>query len=145
LHATIDMTKPRLLHPLLAQFPLALFGMSFVFDLLSLRLGALYVEAARFDIAGGLVAAAVVAATGARDYRRLPAGPAPRIARAHATLNAVAVALFAVGLLVRWRARGAVATPPVPLVLSALGVVLFGFAAYLGGVLVVNLRRLTPS
>jgi uncharacterized membrane protein len=127
------------LHPLLVHFPLAMWGMSFVFDVLSLRFGPAMVVAARFNLAAGLVMAAVAAATGAHDFLRLPRGTlVRRIGRWHALLNLAAAALFSVSLGLRFRARTALTTPPWPFVLSALGVVVIGFSGYLGGVMVYN-------
>jgi uncharacterized membrane protein len=146
--ASIDETMARsALHPLLVQFPLALWSMSFVFDVLSLRYGPAMSEAARFNLAGGFVAALAAAATGARDYKRRlePRSSARRLARYHAALNALAAALFGASLLVRRHAPPSRATPELPLVLSALGVVVLGASAYLGGVLVVNLTRSARS
>jgi len=127
-------------HPLVVYFPLALLGMSFVFDVLSLRLGPAMVEAARYNVTAGLVAAAICALAGIRDYFViLPRKSAMRgLARYHGALNLLATALFAVGLMHRWRLRGALVTPPWPFVLSALGVVVLGVAGYLGGVIVLN-------
>ncbi|HZS39078.1 MAG TPA: DUF2231 domain-containing protein [Polyangia bacterium] len=135
------------LHPLLVQFPLALWGMSFVFDVLSLRYGPAMAEAARFNLAGGLVAALFAAATGARDFlRRLePRSPARRLGRYHAALNALAAALFAASLIARHRLPPSPSTRELPLVLSALGVVVLGASAYLGGVLMFNLTRSARS
>jgi uncharacterized membrane protein len=127
------------LHPLLVHFPLAMWGMSFVFDVLSLRLGPAMVVAARFNLAAGLVMAAVAAAAGVSDFLRLPRGTmVRRIGRWHATLNGLATALFSVSLGLRFRARAALVTPHWPFVLSALGVVVIGFSGYLGGVMVYN-------
>jgi uncharacterized membrane protein len=128
------------LHPLLVHFPLALWAMSFVFDVLSLRIGAVMAEAARFNLAAGIVAALVAAVAGVRDFRRyLPPGSAVRrIGRWHAALNTLALALFGASLGLRWSARGAPATPRWPFFLSALGVVVIGVSGYLGGVMVFN-------
>jgi uncharacterized membrane protein len=136
----------RPLHPFLVPFPLVFFGMSFVFDLLSLRFGASMVEAALYNVVGGLVAAGLSAVAGLWDYRtqleRRSNGR--RLARWHALINVVAVLLFAAGLGDRWAARGAEVTPRVPFILSALGVVLLGVSSYVGGVILHNfsiLRR----
>jgi uncharacterized membrane protein len=137
------------LHPLLVHFPLAMWGMSFVFDVLSLRFGPTMVEAARFNLGAGLVIGILAAATGVRDFLHLPkAGVVRRIGRWHAALNAVSMLLFFVSFCLRFRARGAAVTPPWPFVLSALGVVVIGFSGYLGGVMVFNHgagMRLTTS
>jgi uncharacterized membrane protein len=131
----------RALHPLLVPFPLAFFGMSFVFDLLSLKLGAPMVEAARYNVVGGLVAAALTVVAGVHDYRTQLGAGGRRLARWHALVNLVAVALFAFGLGDRWAARGALVTPLRPLVLSCIAVVLLGASAYVGGVIVLNFGR----
>ena len=115
-----------------------MWGMSFVFDVASLRLGPAMVEAARFNLAAGLVMAVVAAAAGVRDFLRLPLGATVRrIGRWHAALNILAAALFSVSLGLRFHFRGA-PTPPWPFFLSALGVVVIGFSGYLGGVMVYN-------
>jgi len=137
-------------HPLIVQFPLALLGVSFVFDVLSLRFGATWARAARFDLALGLAATLPAAVTGARDYaRRLaPRSPARRLGRWHAASNALGVALFACSWLARRHAppnSATGATPRLPFVLSALGVAVEGVAGYLGGVLMWNLARATRS
>jgi len=131
------------LHPLLVPFPLAFFGMSFVFDLLALRFGAPMVEAARYNVVGGLIATALTAAAGVHDYltQFSPRSGGRRLARWHALMNLTATGLFAAGLGDRWAARGASTTPLQPFVLSALGVVLLGVSAYVGGVIVLNYAR----
>jgi uncharacterized membrane protein len=128
------------LHPLLVHFPLALWGMSFVFDVLSLRFGPTLVEAARYNLAAGVCAALIAAAAGAVDFftRLPPSGVVRRIGRWHAALNTVGAALFTASLVLRWRVRGAPVTPPWPLSLSALAVVVVGISGYLGAVMVHN-------
>jgi len=131
---TDERARPPL-HTLLVHFPFVLWGMSFVFDLASYWRGPAMVEAALFNLVAGLAAAAAAAVTGVWDYlKRLPPGStARRIARWHALANATATALFVASLVLRWPARGALATPRGPFVLSALGVALLGVASYLGG------------
>jgi uncharacterized membrane protein len=134
------------LHPWLVHFPLAMWGTSFVFDILSLRFGPTLVEAARFNVAAGLFLAALAMLTGLHDFRQLPrASTVRRIGRWHAALNLVATALFTVSFILRCRARGALVTPSWPLFLSALGVVLLGISGYLGGVMVFTYGALTRS
>jgi uncharacterized membrane protein len=101
------------------------------------------VEAARYNVVSGLIAAALTAIAGVHDYlAHLPPGSSGRrLGRWHALLNVIATGLFAAGLGDRWAARGASATPMEPFVLSALGVVLLGVSAYLGGVIVMNYAR----
>lgn len=128
------------LHPLLVHFPIALWGMSFVFDLLSLKLGPAMVEAARYNVLGGIIAAVVAGLTGVLDYftHLRPGSPARRIGRYHAALNGLALGLFSASLILRWQLKGAPVTPRLPIVLSAVGVAVLGISGYLGGVMVYN-------
>ncbi|HEY2748656.1 MAG TPA: DUF2231 domain-containing protein [Polyangia bacterium] len=138
-------------HTLVAQVPLVLLGMSFVFDVVALAGGAPFVEAALFNVIAGLVAMLAAGVTEAWDYRtRLPRGsPARRTARWHALANLVAAALFSASLVLRLSARGAIATPPAPFVLSALGVAVLGLASWLGGLVdwqyAATTRRRSPD
>jgi uncharacterized membrane protein len=129
-----DPARPSL-HTLLAHVPLVLWAMSFVFDVLSIFGGAAFVEAALFNVAAGLVAMVAAGLSDAWDYRTrlLPSSSARRIARWRALANLVASALFVASLALRWSARGAIATPRWPFVLSACGVAVLGVASYLDG------------
>jgi uncharacterized membrane protein len=141
----------RRLHSFFAHVPFILWGVSFVFDLASIWRGPAMVEAALFNVAAGLVAALAAAVTGAWDYaRRLPpASRARRLARWHALADAAATTLFAASLAMRWHWRGALATPRVPFVLSALGVALMAVGSYLGGLCdyqyAITTRRRSPD
>jgi uncharacterized membrane protein len=150
LGVTNEAARPSL-YTLLAHVPLVLFGMSFVFDVLSSYGGALFVEAALFNVVAGLLAMAAAIATGLVDYyRRLsPDSTARRIARWNLVANGVATALFVAGLAMRLSARGALATPRAPFVASALGVAVLGVASYLGGLVdwehAATTRRRSPD
>ncbi|HXU67895.1 MAG TPA: DUF2231 domain-containing protein [Polyangia bacterium] len=122
-------------HTLVAHIPLVVWGMSFVFDVLSYFGGSPFVEAALFNVVAGLVAMLAAGVTEAWDYRtRLsPGSPARRFARWHGVANLVATALFVASLALRAHERGAVATPRGPFVLSALGVAVLGVASWIGG------------
>lgn len=139
------------LHAFVSHFPFVLWGVSFVFDLTSIWCGPVMVEAALFNVAAGLVASLAAAVTGAWDYaRRLPPGSRARqLARWHGLVDAAATALFAVSLTLRWHARGALATPRLPFVLSALGVALMAIGSWLGGLAdyeyVATTRRRSPD
>ena len=147
---TTEGTRPSL-HTVLAHFPLIVWGASFVFDVVSFFGGAPFVEAALFNVVAGLVAMAAASVTEARDYfaRLPPASSARRFARWHALANVVATALFIASLAMRWSARGAVATPLPPFVLSGLGVAVLGVASYLGGLVdyeyAATTRRQSPD
>ncbi|MGZ3429334.1 MAG: DUF2231 domain-containing protein [Polyangia bacterium] len=139
------------LHTLLAHMPLVLWGVSFVFDVLSGWLGARFVEAALFNIVAGLAAMAAALVTELWDYytRLEPGSVARRLARWHALTNLAGTALFVASLAMRLSARGAVATPRGPFVASALGVAVLGVAGYLGGLVdwehAATTRRQSPD
>jgi len=133
------------LHPTLVHFPFLLWGMSFVFDVVSLWRGPTMVEAALFNLIAGLAAAMAAAVTGLWDYvnRLQPQSPARRVARWHALTNGCATVLFVASLVTRWSTRGTTtSTPEVPFVLSGLGLALLGVGMYLGGVVAYQ-RNLT--
>jgi uncharacterized membrane protein len=147
---THERARP-LLHTLVLQVPFVLWGASFVFDVASIYVGGAFVEAALFNVIAGLVAMAAAIVTGAWDYfTRLPAAStARRYARWRAFANAVATALFAASLALRWPMRGAPATPRAPFVLSALGLAVVGVASWLGGLVdyeyTATTRRRSPD
>jgi uncharacterized membrane protein len=147
---TTEGARPSL-HTLLVHFPLIVWGMSFLFDVISFLGGAPFVEAALFNVVAGLVAMAAASVTEARDYfaRLPPASSARRFARWHALANLIATALFAGSLALRWSTRGAVATPLAPFVLSGLGVAVLAVASYLGGLVdyeyAATTRRQSPD
>ena len=134
-----------------AHIPLVLLAMSFVFDVVSIFGGGVFVEAALFNVVAGLLAMLAAAIADARDYFvRLPeASSARRLARWHALANLAATTLFVASLAMRWTARGAPATPRGPFVLSALGLAVLGVASYLGGLVdyeaAATTRRRSPD
>ena len=144
------MTSERA-RPHFAHIPLVLLAMSFVFDVVSIFGGGVFVEAALFNVVAGLIAMLAAAAFDARDYFvRLPAASsARRLARWHALANLAATTLFVASLAMRWTARGAPATPRGPFVLSALGLAVLGVASYLGGLVdyeaAATTRRRSPD
>src|SRR4051794_27533602 len=87
------------LHPPVTDFPIALWVMSFVFDLFSFRVGNAMVKAAFFNIAAGCIIAILAAALGIFDYLRvLPGVQAKRLGLVHAALNVLALLVFSVDL-----------------------------------------------
>lgn len=147
---TNEQARPSL-HTLVAHMPLVLWGMSFVFDVVSHYGGGRFVEAALFDVVAGLAAMAAALVTELWDYytRLEPGSIARRLARWHALANLAATALFVASLAMRWSARGAMTTPRGPFVLSALGVAVLGVAGYLGGLVdwehAATTRRQSPD
>ncbi len=138
-------------HTIIAHVPLVLWAMSFVFDVIAYAGGAPFVEAALFNVVAGLVAMLAAGVTEAWDYRTrlLPGSPARRTARWHGLANLMATALFVASLALRLGARGAIATPRAPFVLSALGVAVLGVASWLGGLVdwqyAATTRRRSPD
>lgn len=126
-------SSPRPLHPPLTDFPVALWGTSLVFDLLSLWIGNSMVLAAFYNVAAGCVIALFAMLTGTLDYNRIPdRSPARRIGLLHALLNVSAFTLFAVNLWLRSRYLTASNTPLEPVVLSAVGLFFIGISSALG-------------
>ena len=140
----------RPLHPPLTDFPVALWVMAFVFDLVSFGAGNAFVKAAFYNLAAGDVIALLAAAAGLFDFTRIaPGHRTKKVALVHAGLNVLALVIFSVEA---WARSSLLAAPhtPVPLVvLSAVGVALVLSAAYVGGQLVydlgVNVAALTPT
>jgi uncharacterized membrane protein len=133
------------LHSQVVQFPLALLGTSFIFDVLSFFYGAKLVAAARFNLIAGLAFGLLATLTGMLDHiRRLePGTPAHRVGRWHAAGSLLGLAAFAISLVLR--GDGFSHTPRAALLTSAFGVVVLGLSSYLGGVMVVNQREETPA
>src|SRR3712207_313557 len=84
------------IHPMLIPFPIGLFGMAVVFDLITLITGRETPgEAAHLMIAAGVVTGLVAAVFGAIDWPAIPSGTrAKRIGTTHGLGNVVIVVLF---------------------------------------------------
>lgn len=127
------------LHPILVTVPIGAFVSSLLFDLLSLTGGRdLLVDGAYWLIGIGLVAAVVAALFGVLDLLTIPRGtPAFGTGLRHATLNALALGVFAIDFA--WRATDHLEhekTPAGQLALSAVAVGVLTVSAWLGGKLV---------
>jgi len=90
-------------HPMLIVFPLGLFVMAVIFDLVWLSTdNTVFAQVAYWDIAAGLVGALLAAGTGLLDWTAIPAGTrAKRIGLLHGAANAVVAVLFLLVWLVR--------------------------------------------
>lgn len=123
------------IHPLLVPLPIGLWVFSFVCDLIYRFMSndTIWDTMAFYTMAGGIVGALAAAVPGLLDFLSIE-DPAPRrIAVAHLTVNLTTVGLYAINLWIR------TTTPPdagIPILLSALGIVLLGVAGWLGGELV---------
>ena len=125
-------------HPLLVPLPIGAFVSSLIFDILTwTRADGLpyLVDGAFWLIGVGLIGALLAALFGVLDLRRIPRGTPPfSTARAHPTLNAAMVVLFAISY--SWRAGDHVEldkTRRGQLALSAAAVALLIAAVWLGG------------
>jgi uncharacterized membrane protein len=126
-----------------------LWAVSFVLDVASLRFGNAYVRAAFYCVSGGVAAAIIFAAATMLDYNRVPTGsPARNLAVLHGFILTSCIALFALDAWVRALWIDAHRTPFPAVVLSALGLMLVGFNAFLSSQLIFDQRgtvaRLVP-
>lgn len=125
------------IHPMLVAFPLALFLTATVFDAIDLFGGSSeFGVVGYWDVAAGLIGAALAAVFGLADWLTVPAGTrAKRVGAWHGLGNVVVVVLFFVSWIVRTgRADHAVTTPL--FVLEIVAIVVSGATAWLGGELV---------
>jgi nitrite reductase/ring-hydroxylating ferredoxin subunit/uncharacterized membrane protein len=144
------------LHPALVHLPIALFPLSVLLDVGSWIFPHpewQLVRASFVTLIGGIATAVLAALFGFVDFTEIRADhPAAKIATQHMILNLVAVALFAIGAVVRVGELDAAHTAILPLALSIVGLGLVGYSGYLGGDLVYNdgigagrHRRRTPT
>src|SRR5438034_10516060 len=125
------------LHPILAHVPMAMWPGALIFDLLSQRQigGNAMVRLSVYAIAFGLAAALLAAPTGLVDWSGIKREkPAWKIGLYHMLLNLIVAILFAVNLYLRWPTfREATQVDQIPLLLSAIGILILIGSAYLGG------------
>jgi len=127
------------IHPLLIHFPIGLFILSFILDLISLAFPSApnLVRDAFYAMLLGIITAVIAAVPGLVDYTDIRSDhPAKRTATAHLTLNLIVVALYGINLGVRSSTLDELKTPIAPLVLSLIGIVLLSASSYLGGRLI---------
>lgn len=129
-------------HPMLTAFPIGLWGMSLLWDVLGIALGdPLWWAIGFWSVAAGLAMALLVASTGFVDYVGLPADdPAGKVATRHLLVMLSATSLFLGSLL----AQGGPAAPAGlrlvgTVALALLGAGLLVFGGWLGGELVFRL------
>jgi uncharacterized membrane protein len=127
-----------LIHPLVVHFPVALWIVSLLFDVLAwYRQDPLYRRAAYWLVGLGLLGAAVSVGSGWIDllgYER--GGVEPGIVRRHWMHSILAYAstvVYLLNFLWRWRRENRVTS--VLLGISILGAILIAVAGYLGGAL----------
>jgi uncharacterized membrane protein/nitrite reductase/ring-hydroxylating ferredoxin subunit len=142
------------LHPLLVHFPIGLFVLTLVLDLVSRAFPLQgFTRAAFYALAAGLLAALLAAVPGFVDYTDIRHDhPGRRTATIHMMLNLLMVGVYAASLGLRIGSLNAPSTPPAPLLVSVAGFVLLSISGYLGGRLVYENgiavgrhRRKTPT
>ncbi len=125
------------IHPMLIVFPVGLFVMAVISDIIWLiTQSSIFPVVAFIDIAAGVIFGLIAAIFGFRDYLSIPSGTrAKQVARIHGIGNVVVVVLFAISWLIRNDAEN-VFPPALALIFSFAGVILAGVTAWLGGELV---------
>jgi uncharacterized membrane protein/nitrite reductase/ring-hydroxylating ferredoxin subunit len=125
------------LHPMLVAFPLALWTVSLIFDLLghALHNPALWATAF-YAIIAGIIGAAFAAVPGIIDWISIvpPQSSAKKTGFIHGAVNSLVLVLFIVEAI----RRGAAVTPPdrVSIAISVVSVLLLSYSGWLGGTLV---------
>src|SRR2546423_1347337 len=142
------------LHPFLVHFPIGLFTLSLILDLISLRfpLDGLY-RGAFYAITLGVICSLVAALPGFADFLDIRKDhPAKPKARLHMILNLTMVVIFAINAWIRGQDLFFLRTPMLPLALSIAGVVLLSISGYIGGAMIYDdgiavgrHRRRTPT
>lgn len=121
-------------HPVAVTIPLGAWSSSLVFDLISFAADdpRAFAAGSRLLIAIGLVGAVVASVLGLLDMSRIARRtPAYRTALVHLALNATAIVLFALGLLIRFLDLGRV--PGAAFLLSAIAAGGLAVSGWLGG------------
>jgi uncharacterized membrane protein len=90
------------IHPMLVSFPIGLFVLSLVFDLVAMRGSTLLGAASFWSILGGIAGGLFAAVFGLLDWTSIPSGTrAKRIGLWHGAINVIVVTLFAIAWLLR--------------------------------------------
>ncbi|HET9181031.1 MAG TPA: DUF2231 domain-containing protein [Candidatus Angelobacter sp.] len=125
------------IHPMLVAFPIALWVMAFIFNLIGVSQGNQMLWAAGFYcVIAGCVGAALAALPGAIDWATVvpPKSSAKQRGLIHGCINVAALLLF---ITVAYRQGSAAAQPDgLNLVLMAIGIIMIGISGWLGGTLV---------
>jgi uncharacterized membrane protein/nitrite reductase/ring-hydroxylating ferredoxin subunit len=133
------------LHPILIHFPIGLFVLSLVLDLLSVVLdgGGEYVQGSLYVMTAGVVTALLAAVAGLADLSSVRRDSRSwKVGLGHMILMIVGVSLFTLNLWLRWSPWGHAELPAdarveaLGLLLSLLGLGAVSVGAYSGGRLV---------
>ncbi|HKP53668.1 MAG TPA: DUF2231 domain-containing protein [Chloroflexia bacterium] len=127
------------LHPILVHFPVGLWVLSLVLDLITILFGPNYplVRGAFYAMVGGTIMAVLASIPGLVDWADIRADhPAKKIATNHMWLNFAAIVVYALNIVLRLAELDEVRTPTLPLILSIVGIVIISVSGYLGGMVV---------
>src|SRR5437660_5121186 len=109
------------IHPMLVHFPIGLFILSLLLDLVSLVFPTVpdLVRGSFYAMLLGVITALLAAVPGFVDYTDIRSDhPGKRTATAHMILNLIVVALYGINVGIRWSALGDVRIQTLPLALS---------------------------
>ena len=128
------------IHPMLIVYPIGMFTVAIIFDILYLITGVVGLATASFYmIAAGVVGGLIAAVFGFHDWLDLPSGSrAKHLGAWHGSGNFIMVVLFAISWLIRLGSANHVPSA-VGYVLSFAGAAISLVTAWLGGELVYRL------
>jgi uncharacterized membrane protein len=122
------------IHPMLVVFPIGLWVFSLVSDLMYLfNQTALWSELALYAMVGGLIGAIGASVPGLIDMLAIRDIRVRKIARDHMILNASAIVIFGLNLLLRVSLEPGA---PLPILLSFAGILVVAVSGWLGGEMV---------
>jgi uncharacterized membrane protein len=128
------------IHPMLIAFPLGLFPVAVIFDVLYwYGKNARWAEISFWLIAAGIIGGLLAAVFGFADWLKIPAGTrAKAIGLLHGVLNVVVVGLFGISWLLRRSDPGS--PGGLEITLGIIAIVLALLSGWLGGELVFRLN-----
>jgi len=124
------------IHPILVDFPIALWVFSLICDLVAMKStdSGFWSNMAFYTMAGGVVGALMAAIPGFMDYLGLRSRPVRRIATTHMVLNLVVVVIYVFNLGLRM--NNPIGGRDQGIYVSVVALVLLGISGWLGGGLV---------
>lgn len=123
------------IHPMLVPIAIGGFVISFASDLICLAGGnpAVWNVVAYYTMLGGIVGALLAALPGLVDLLSLPPGPIKKTAVTHMGVNLLVVAIY---ICNAWIRHGNPQDLKLPMILSAVTVLMLLFSGWLGGKMV---------